>query len=43
MLKVHYRFNTELNSGFTMNNTPRAREKKIKKREEWGKNIEGKD
>ena len=39
MLKVQYRFNTELNSGFTINNTPCTREKKRKKGRKWGEKI----
>ena len=39
MLKVQYRFNTELNSGFTINNTPCTREKKERREENGGKRL----
>ena len=36
MLKVQYRFNTELNSGLSINNTPCTWEKKKERGEENG-------
>lgn len=39
MLKVQYRFNTELNSGFTINNTRCTREKKERGEENGGKKL----
>ena len=39
MLKAQYRFNTELKSGFTINNTPCTRGKKRKGVENGGKRL----
>ena len=39
MLKVQYRFNTELNSGFTINNTRALGEKKERGEENGGKRL----
>ena len=39
MSKVQYRFNTELNSGFTINNTRALGEKKERGEENGGKRL----